>query len=51
MGSTAAAAAEEKTRKYANLDSAIDLSPFDIETSGVWREHALELLTEIDRRL
>jgi len=47
---SAAAAAEEKmTRKYSEISSGVDLSPFVIETSGVWGDHALDLVTEICR--
>ena len=50
-GSAAAAAEEKKTRKYSDIVSGVDFSPFAIETSGVWGEHALELVTEIGRRI
>jgi len=38
-----------KTRKYYDIVSGVDFSPFATETSGVWGEHALDLVTEIGR--
>jgi len=48
-GWSAAAAAENLTRKYADIASGVDFSPFAIETSKVWGEHTLELVTLIGR--
>jgi len=45
----AAATEEKKIRKYSDIFSGVDFSP--IETSGVWVEHALDLVTEIGRRI
>ena len=50
-GSAAAAAEEKKIRKYSDIVSGVDFSPVAIETSGVWGERALELVTEIGRRI
>jgi len=45
-----AAVEEKKTKKtYSDIVSCVDFSPFAIETSGVGREHALNLVTEIGR--
>jgi len=46
-----AAAEVKKTRKYSDIVSGVDFSPFAIETSEVWGEHALDLVTEIGRRI
>jgi len=45
-----AAAEGKKIRKYSDIFSGVEFIPFAIETSGVWREHALELETEIGLR-
>jgi len=46
------AAAEEKmSRKYSDVVSGVDFSPSAIETSGVWGEHAMDLVTVIGRRI
>jgi len=37
--------------KYSDIFSAVDFSPFAIETSGVCGQHALDLVTEIGRRI
>jgi len=44
----AAAAEEKKSRKYSDIVSGVDFSPFAIETSGVWGKSLLcDLVTEI----
>jgi len=46
------AAAEEKmSLKYSDIDFGVHFSPFAIENSEVWGEHALDLVTEIGRRI
>jgi len=49
-GSASAATDEKRIRKYSDIVSGDDFSLYAIETSGVWGEHALELVTEIGRR-
>jgi len=46
-----AAAEENNSRKYSDIVSGVDFSPFAIETSKVWGEHALDLVTEIDHQI
>jgi hypothetical protein len=50
-GSAAASAEEKKTRKYSDIISGVDFVPVAIETSGVWGTHAMDLVTEIGRRI
>ena len=50
-GSAAAAAERKKQQKYADVITGIDFVPVAIETSGVWGEQALELVTELGRRI
>ena len=40
-----------KSRKYSDIVVGVDFVPVAIETSGVWGEQALELITEIGRRI
>jgi len=47
----AATTEEKKTVKYSDIVSGVDFSKFAIENSGVWRKHALDLVTEINRRI
>jgi hypothetical protein len=49
-GSAAAGAEAKKQQKYSDLNVGIDFVPFAIETSGVWGEEAMRLVTEIGRR-
>jgi len=49
-GSAAAGAELKKQQKYNDLNVGIDFVPFAIETSGVWGEEAMRLVTEIGRR-
>ena len=39
----------KKQQKYQDLNAGVDFVSFVIETSGVWREQAMELVTEIGR--
>ena len=41
----------KKQQKYEDLNPGVDFVPFAIETSGVWGEQAMELVTEIGRRI
>ena len=41
----------KKQQKYEDLNAGIDFVPFAIETSGVWGEQAMELVTKIGRRI
>ena len=50
-GSAAAAAEEKKMRKYSDIISGVDFAPVAIETSGVWGKQALDLVTEVGRRI
>jgi hypothetical protein len=50
-GSAAATAERKKQQKYADVITGIDFVPVAIETSGVWGEQALELVTELGRRI
>ena len=50
-GSAAAVAEEKKTQKYSDIISGVDFVPVAIETSGVWGTHAMDLITEVGRRL
>ena len=45
------AAERKKQQKYADVITGIDFVPVAIETSGVWGEQALELVTELGRRI
>jgi hypothetical protein len=46
-GSAAAATERKKLQKYVDFIVSIDFIPAAIDTSGVWGEQALELMTEI----
>ena len=48
-GSAAAGAELKKQQKYMDLNVGIDFVPFAIETSGVWGDEAMRLVTEIRR--
>jgi hypothetical protein len=50
-GTAAASAEEKKSRKYSDIISGVDFIPFAVETSGVWGEQALNLVTEVGRRI
>ena len=50
-GSAAAGAEQTKMVKYSDMSSGLDFVPVAIETSGVWGEQALSLVTEIGRRI
>ena len=50
-GSAAATAEVNKTRKYADIITGVDFTPVAIETTGVWGEQALDLITAIGRRI
>ena len=41
----------KKQQKYQDVNAGVDFVPFAIETSGVWGEQAMELVTEIGRRI
>ena len=41
----------KKQQKYEDLIAGVDFVQFAIETSGVWGEQAMELVTEIGRRI
>ena len=51
VGSAASTAEVNKSRKYSDIVVGVDFVPVAIETSGVWGEQALELITEIGRRI
>ena len=46
-----AAAGAEQQQKYQDLSVGADFVPVAIETSGVWNEQAIELVTEMGRRI
>jgi len=50
-GSAALKAELNKSRKYADIIGCVDFIHFAMETSGVWGVQALELVSEIGRRL
>ncbi len=50
-GSAAATAEEKKLQKYADIISGVDFVPVAIETSGVWGTHALDLISQVGRRI
>lgn len=50
-GSAATEAELKKQQKYQDLCAGIDFMPVAIETSGVWGQLAIELVTEIGRRI
>jgi len=50
-GSAAVKAELNKSRMYADIIAGVDFIPFAIEPSGVWGVQALELVSEIGRRL
>jgi hypothetical protein len=50
-GSAAAAAESKKTQKYADIINSVDFVPVAIETSGAWGQHAMDLVSDIGRRL
>jgi len=50
-GLSSSADEERKTRKYSDIVPGVNFSPFAVKTSGVWGEHALDLVTEISRRI
>ena len=50
-GSAASTAELSKNAKYADIIAGFDIVPFVIETSGVWGEQALILVTEVGQRM
>ena len=50
-GSAAATAEAKKTLKYSDIISGVDFTPVAIETTGVWGEKAIEMITAIGRRI
>jgi len=50
-GSAATEAELKKLHKYQDISKNIDFIPVAIESSGVWGQHAMELVSEIGRRL
>jgi len=50
-GSAAAKAELKKVQKYRDITAGVDFVPVSIETSGVWGEEALSLVSEIGRRI
>jgi hypothetical protein len=50
-GSAATEAELKKIQKYQDLCAGIDFVPVAIETSGVWGQRAMELVSEIGRRI
>lgn len=50
-GSAAATAEANKTLKYADIISGVDFTPVAIETTGVWGEQALDMITAIGQRI
>ena len=50
-GSAVATAEANKTVNYADIISSVDFTPVAIETTGVWGEQALALITAIGRRI
>jgi len=50
-GSAAIGADLKKLHKYQDISAGVDFIPFAIESSSIWGHHALELVSEIGRRL
>jgi len=50
-GSAAEGAELKKQQKYRDICTGVDFIPVAIETSGVWGQQAIELVTEIGRRI
>ena len=50
-GSAATGAELKKQQKYQDQCTGIDITPVAIETSGVWGQLAMELVSEIGRRI
>jgi len=50
-GSAATEAELKKLHKYQDISTSVDCIPVAIESSGVWGQHAMELVSEIGRRL
>jgi len=42
---------EETSQVYQDISAGVDFIPVVIESSGVWGQHAMELVLEIGRRL
>jgi len=50
-GSAATEAELKKLHTYQDISAGVDFIPVAIESSGVWDQHAMELVSEIGRRL
>jgi len=50
-GSAATEAELNKLQKFRDISTDVDFIPIAIESSGVWGQHAMELVSEIGRRL
>jgi len=50
-GSAVTDAELKKLHKYQDISTSVDFIPIAIESSGVWGQHAMELVSEIGRRL
>ena len=50
-GSAAATSETKKCQKYTDFFSGVDFVPVALESSGVWRKQALDLVKEIGRRI
>jgi len=51
VGSAAIGAELQKLQMYQGISTGVDFISVAIESSGVWRQHAMELVSEIGRRL
>jgi len=50
-GSAATGAELKKFQNYQDISAGVDFISVAIESSGVWGQHAIELVSEIGRRL
>jgi len=50
-GSAATEAELKKLHKCQDISTSVDFIPVAIESSGVWGQHAMEIVSEIGRRL
>jgi len=50
-GSAASEKELKKLHKYQDISTSVDFIPVAIESSGVWEQHAMELVSEIGREL
>jgi len=50
-GSAATGAELKKLKKYQDISAGVDFIPVAIDSSGVWGQHAMKLISKIGRRL